>query len=287
MPFPMPALVDPTGFSSFQGGMNYAFLQEGVLLPILGEVWPGLAEELKRFGRAFRPIAYEALFDVPLFLAGTGAAAIPAWIVPGWWKIPAVLPGLGLSTYSIVRFVRVVAAQRERMDYLDAKETKLRQALSSQVVGEGGRWESKLNELAYLRDQVGDEAAAAQLYEQEKAVADVADRYVDLITEKEYMTLAEFEDLFRAWIAAPTPESQLTVQVQMQAAAANIIQRSNECLRQEGLRAQATCFRTLMERDVRGSTALDLLRAIGRGDYSPVPGFDAFAADAAKAFQGV
>ncbi|MFH2074081.1 MAG: hypothetical protein ABIJ57_01865 [Pseudomonadota bacterium] len=273
-----PAILDPTGISTFAGGINYAYLQDGILLPALDKLLTDLEEQLRSYARAFRPIAYEALYDVPLFVAGAGAVTIPAWTVPGIYKLPAIVPGLGLMGYSIYRFVAFVTAQRDKQTYLDG--------LQNRMAAGGGDWEWRKQELEDLRDEMGDEAAASAVYQAEaRSVAIAADARKQVM-EKRFLTQAEFHDLFLAFLDAPTPESSQALGLEIQAAAANLVQASNEALAKTSAGERNAGFRALMERKVRGSTALDALRALARGDWNQVPGLQAFSIDAARAFQG-
>jgi hypothetical protein len=106
--------------------------------------------------------------------------------------------------------------------------------------------------------------------------------------DKVLLTRAEIEDLFAALIDAPTPDSRAALTVEMQAACANLVEYSNKCLAvQGGWREQGKAFSKMMERQVRGGTALDALRALARGDWNSVDGIQPMSVDAAKAFQGV
>lgn len=272
-----PAILDPTGISTFAGGINYAYLQDGILLPALDTLLTGLEEQLRAFARAFRPIAYEALYDVPLFLAGAGAVTVPAWTVPGVYKLPAILPGLGLMGYSIYRFVAFVTAQRDRQTYLDD--------LANRMGAGGSEWEWKRSELDDLRDEIGDEAAAASVYQAEAKAVAIASAARKDIMEKRLLTQAEFYDLFLAFLDAPTPESSQALALEIQAAAANLVQASNEALAKPSAAERNAGFRALMDRKERRTTSLDALRALARGDWNQVPGLQAFSIDAAKAFK--
>jgi hypothetical protein len=271
----LPAVLDPTGISTFAGGINYAYLQDGILLPALDKLLTDLQEQLRSFARAFRPIAYEALYDVPLFVAGAGAVTVPAWTVPGIYKLPAIAPGLVLMGYSIYRFVAFVTAQRDKQTYLDG--------LQNRMVAGGDEWGWRKQELDDLRDEVGDEAAAATVYQAEAQSVAIAADARKQVMEKKFLTLAEFKDLFLAFLDAPTPESSQALALEIQAAAANLVQASNEALAKPTKAERNAGFQVLRERNVLGTTALDALRALARGDWDQVPGLHAFSIDAQRA----
>ncbi|MDD5531264.1 MAG: hypothetical protein PHC52_00575 [Syntrophales bacterium] len=273
-----PAVLDPTGISTFAGGINYAWLQDGILLPALDKLLTDLEAQLRSFAQAFRPIAYEALYDVPLFVAGAGAVTVPAWTVPGVYKLPAILPGLGLMGFSIYRFVKFVTAQRDKQTYLDGLQNRMNAG--------GAEWEWRKQELEDMRDEMGDEAAAASVYQAESKAVAIASAARKEVMEKRFLTQAEFHDLFLAFLDAPTPESSQALALEIQAAAANLVAASNEALAKMSPAERNAGFQVLMQRHVRSSTALDALRALARGDWNQVPGLQAFSIDAARAFAG-
>ena len=273
-------VLDPLGFSTFTGGLSYGFILDNLLLPALEQIWEDIEAEIRKFGATFAAIANEALLDGPLFVAGAGAIAIPAWFVPGIWKLPAILPGLALDIYAVWRFASFIARRRKKEEFVKDIDDEMKVA--------GEEWDAEREELEELKDKVGADKAAEIMYEKEAAAIKTAKTFKKQIQEKKFLSGGAIAEMYRALVFAPTPKARAVLAVEVQVALVNILDYANKCLAIEGgWREQAKCYRPLTVPDETRSTPLDALRALARGDYKGIPGAEMMARDAQQHFKGV
>jgi uncharacterized protein (DUF1330 family) len=261
-------------------GINLSAFQDLFIFPGLESLFEDVEEFVRKFGSTFASIASEGLIDGSMFIAGAGAAALPAWIAPGFWKIPVMIPGMALAGYSVWRFAAFVSTMREKQEYLST--------LKDRIEAGGEKWASANEELKDLENRMGTERASEVMFEREKAAVETARRFKADVQKKKILARAEIEDMFDKFVFAPTPKAKAALGLELQGALVNILDAANQCLKEEGWRKQGECLRkSLMSRTVRKTTALDALRYMARGQYNSVPGIGSLQADAQQHFKGV
>ena len=261
-------------------GINLLAFQELFIFPGLESLFEDVEEHVRKFASTFASIAGEGMIDGSMFIAGAGAAALPAWIVPGLWKIPVMIPGLALAGYSVWRFAAFVSTMREKQEYVSTLKDRLEAG--------GEKWASANEELKHLERQVGTEKASEVMFEREKAAVETARRFKADVQKRKILTRAEIEEIFDHFAFAPTPKAKAALGLELQGALVNILDAANKCLeKEEGGRKLGECLRkSLMARTVRNTTALDALRRMAMGRYNSVPGIGSLQEDANKHFGG-